>query len=411
MLVVDDDAPNRDLLGRRLEQHGFKVCLAASGVEALDLLGRQRCDLVLLDVMMPVMSGLEVLSAIRRSATTSTLPIVMVTAKTDSRDIVEALGLGADDYLTKPVDFPVALARVRAQLARAEAGRTTLALQRLGDLQHAQKLSAVGLLAGGVAHDFNNLLTAIYGYGELLQHDLPHDDKRQDDVRQILKAAESAASLTRQLLAFSRPRLATPQLTDVGAVATSMARLLRRVIGAHVALIVTRPDHLWPVFGDAGQLDHVIMNLVVNACDAMPDGGRLSLDLVNLEADGDGPRGIGSGQFVQLTVNDTGTGMDADTMARIFEPFFTTKALDRGTGLGLAMVRGIVEQMGGTITVSSHVGEGTTFRVLLPRAEVGAAAVPVAQAQARGPAQVRTPGTQAAAGRADSPDAGGQIPC
>jgi signal transduction histidine kinase len=364
VLVVDDERPNRDLLARRLGQHGFRVLTASGGTEALDALASRSCDLVLLDVMMPVMSGLEVLAAIRHNEAWRDLPVIMVTAKNESRDIVEALDLGADDYVTKPLDFPVALARVRAQLARVAAERAALARQRHGDLEHAQKISAVGQLAGGVAHDFNNLLTTIYGYGELLRDDLPCDDKRQDDVEHILKAAQTAASLTRQLLAYSRRHPSTPQVLDLGAVAFSMVRLLRRVIGEQIELSVQTPEELWPVFGDAGQLDQVVMNLVVNACDAMPHGGRLSLQLENAVAT---PPGSGAGDFVRLTVRDTGIGMSPETLARAFEPFFTTKGPSQGTGLGLAMVHHIIEQMGGTIAVTSAPGEGTTVRVLLPR--------------------------------------------
>ncbi len=365
VLVVDDEALNRDLLGRRLTQQGFRVVMAGSGQDALAALEAQPCDIVLLDVMMPGMSGLDVLTAIRRSAAWRELPVIMVTAKNESRDVVEALDLGADDYVTKPLDVPVALARVRAQLARVAAERAALALQRHGDLQHAQKLSAVGQLAGGVAHDFNNLLTAIYGYGEFLRDDLPRDDKRQDDVEHILKAAQTAAALTRQLLSFSRRHPAAPQITDLGAVAAAMAGLLRRVIGEQIELSVTRPERLWPVLGDAGQLDQVIMNLVVNACDAMPRGGRLWLQVENAPS-GAGPR---PGDFVRLTVRDSGAGMDAATLARACEPFFTTKAPGRGTGLGLAMVRQIVERMGGTLAITSTPGAGTTVTVLLPRSE------------------------------------------
>ncbi len=387
LLVVDDEAPNRDLLGRRLEHHGFRVILASSGAEALEALAAQSFDLALLDVMMPEMSGLDVLAAVRRSLAWRELPVIMVTAKSDSRDVVEALDLGADDYVTKPLDFPVTLARVRAQLTRAAAERAALALQRHGDLQHAQKLSAVGQLAGGVAHDFNNLLMAIHGHGEFLRDDLPQDDKRQGDVEHILKAAQTAAALTRQLLTLSRVHQTVPQAIDLGAAADSMARLLRRVICEQIELVVTRPKHLWQVLGDAGQLDQVILNLVVNACDAMPQGGRLAIDLENATMARDEQPG---GDLVRLTVRDTGCGMDDDTLARAFEPFFTTKAPAHGTGLGLATVRHVVEQLGGTIAVTSAPGAGTTVQVLLPRTEpeleVEVPVLPAGQARTSGTA-------------------------
>ena len=372
LLVVDDDELNRDMLSRRLEHHGFRVLRASTGAEALDVVGNQPCDLVLLDVMMPEMSGLEVLASLRRTSTSHHLPVIMVTARADSRSVVEALELGANDYVTKPIDLPVALARVGTQLARVEAERTALTLQRQCDLQHAQKLSAIGQLAGGVVHDFNNLLTTIQGRGELLQADLPDDDTRREDVGEILKAAKCAASLTRRLLTFSRKNSVTPRVVSLDEIVTSMATMLRRVIGKNVELVVKRADNLWSVRGDSGQLDQVIMNLVVNGRDAMPGGGRLSISLENVEiaATGDlDDRDGRPGQFVRMTVRDEGCGMGTETLSHIFEPFFTTKEPGRGTGLGLAMVHSIVEQWGGSITVDSELGRGTQFRVLLPRAE------------------------------------------
>ncbi|MEZ5419531.1 MAG: response regulator [Vicinamibacterales bacterium] len=360
---MDDDANNRDLLGRRLEQQGFDVRLAVDGPDALRVLAEESVDAVLLDVMMPGQSGLEVLTAIRSDPRTKELPVIMVTARGDSQDVVEALDLGASDYITKPIDFSVAMARVRAQLGRVTAERAALALQRHYDLQHAQKLSAIGLLAGGVAHDFNNLLTAIQGYGEFLLDDLGPGDARRQHVTHILRAADSAAGLTRQLLAFSRRQAAAPERLDPGGITRDMARLLRRVIGDRIALTVDVPEGIWPILGDAGQYDQVLLNLVVNACDAMPDGGTLRIAVENE------PSALpGQKDAVALTVTDTGCGIDDAALPHIFEPFFTTKGPGQGTGLGLSMVRTIAELFGGAVDVASRRGEGTRFRVRLPRA-------------------------------------------
>jgi signal transduction histidine kinase/ActR/RegA family two-component response regulator len=233
-------------------------------------------------------------------------------------------------------------------------------------LRHAQKMEAVGRLAGGVAHDFNNLLTVIRGYGELLNENLEADDTGKADVAEILKAAESASSLTRQLLVFSRKQLLAPKVVKLEEIVRGTEKMLRRLIGEDIELVVRSAPELWSVMADPGQLEQVVMNLALNARDAMPDGGSLIIELVNV----DEPHG----RYVVLTVTDNGCGMDASTLARIFEPFFTTKGEGRGTGLGLAMVHGIVEQSGGSIAVQSEPGRGTSFRVALPRAKEGVVA-------------------------------------
>jgi CheY-like chemotaxis protein len=239
-------------------------------------------------------------------------------------------------------------------------------------------MEAVGRLAGGVAHDFNNLLTAIRGYSELLVDDLDADDPRREDATQIMRAAETATSLTRQLLAFSRKQILSPKIVRLDKITASTESILRRLIGEDIDFSVRSAPDLWSVKADAGQIEQVVMNLAINARDAMPNGGRLTISLGNVivpaESTGRGPRG----ECVSMTVTDTGCGIDPETLAHIFEPFFTTKEEGRGTGLGLAMVDGIIEQSGGSIRVESTPGRGTCFRILLPRAEVDATApVPV----------------------------------
>jgi signal transduction histidine kinase/ActR/RegA family two-component response regulator len=240
-------------------------------------------------------------------------------------------------------------------------------------LRHAQKMEAVGRLAGGVAHDFNNLLTVIHGYGELLFESLGGDDRRRADVVQILKAGQSAGSLTRQLLVFSRKQLLAPKVVSLDDIVRGTEKMLRRLIGEDIELVVRSAPELWDVMADPGQLEQVVMNLALNARDAMPDGGSLRIELENLEDP--------EGQHVVMTVTDNGCGMDAATMSHIFEPFFTTKEEGRGTGLGLAMVHGIVEQSGGSIAVQSEPGRGTSFRVTLPRAKDGVVALEGPSAQ------------------------------
>ena len=236
------------------------------------------------------------------------------------------------------------------------------------ELRQAQKMDAVGRLAGGVAHDFNNLLTAIRGYAELLADDLDEHDGRRDDAMQIIRAADTAGSLTRQLLAFSRKQILAPKVLCLTEILCGMEKMLARLIGEDVELTVRSEPGLWSVKADSGQIEQVVMNLSVNARDAMPTGGRLSIALANVVTPEPPAAGL-SGEYVALSVTDTGSGMDADTIAHIFEPFFTTKDDGHGTGLGLAMVDGIIEQSDGTITVDSRPGHGTCFRILLPRVQ------------------------------------------
>ncbi len=240
-------------------------------------------------------------------------------------------------------------------------------------LRQAQKMEAVGQLAGGVAHDFNNLLTAIIGNTELLLRTIEPEDSRRLDVQEINRAAHRAATLTRQLLAFSRKQVLQPRIVDLNAVVAELTAMLRRIIGEHVELRLDLEPGLGRVLADPGQMEQVITNLAVNARDAMPTGGTLTIRTANVDPD-DVPLPSPEsspllGPQVALSVNDDGVGMDERTQARLFEPFFTTKELGRGTGLGLATVYGIVRQSGGHIRVSTRLLHGSTFTVYLPRAE------------------------------------------
>jgi signal transduction histidine kinase/CheY-like chemotaxis protein len=237
-------------------------------------------------------------------------------------------------------------------------------------LRHAQKMEAVGRLAGGVAHDFNNLLTAILGYSQLLERKLMHDPAGLEQIRMVFRAGEQAAALTRQLLAFSRKQILQPKVLNLNDLVRQTEKLLQRVIGEQITIVIETNAAVPRVQADPGQIEQVLMNLGVNARDAMPGGGTLTFRTANVEV---GPaeaeaRGDGAapGRYVALSVSDSGVGMDAVTRARIFEPFFTTKGPGRGTGLGLATVYGIVKQSQGMIRVESEPGQGCTFTVELP---------------------------------------------
>ncbi|MBE7211633.1 MAG: response regulator, partial [Gluconacetobacter diazotrophicus] len=248
------------------------------------------------------------------------------------------------------------------------------ALRQSGEqLRQAQKMEAVGRLAGGVAHDFNNLLTAILGYAELLVGRRDLDDTSRQNVEAIQKAGKQAAAVTHQLLAFSRKQVLQPRVIDLNALVCDFERILRRVIGEHIDLRTHAEAPSGRVRADPNQIEQVILNLGVNARDAMPRGGRLSIRTDNVHLDGAAARQLApelaGGDYVLLEVTDTGCGMDEEVKSRIFEPFYTTKGPGKGTGLGLATVYGVVKQSGGTTLVESAPGEGTTFRVYLPVAD------------------------------------------
>jgi len=239
--------------------------------------------------------------------------------------------------------------------------------------RQAQKMEAVGRLSGGVAHDFNNLLGVIIGYAEFLQEQLLPQNSLRGSVDEILKAGKRAASLTRQLLAFSRQQVLDPKVIDLNAAVSDMEKLLRRLIGEDIELQTSLNSNLGPVKADQGQFEQVILNLAVNARDAMPQGGKLTISTENFTMDESFvrryPYPVQPGPYIRLTVSDTGIGMDSDTKVRAFEPFLTTKGKGKGTGLGLATVYGVVKQSGGYIDIESAPGAGATFKIYLPRVD------------------------------------------
>ncbi|HZA91211.1 MAG TPA: ATP-binding protein, partial [Gemmatimonadales bacterium] len=278
----------------------------------------------------------------------------------------------------------------RARLVLAtditERTRTRAALHQSEEqLRQAQRMDAAGRLASGVAHDFNNLLTTIRGFSDLLLRDLPEEHVRRKDVEQIRKAADRGAALTRQLLSFGEPPTLQARALDLNVVVASMEGLLQRLIGADIRLTMRLRPNLGEVKMDSGQLEQILVNLVLNARDAMPSGGTLTVETGERQISGSARgRSVRPGRYLVLAVSDTGTGMDGDTLTHVFDPFFTSQPSGSRSGLGLSIVYGIVKQSGGGVRVSSEPGQGTTVKVFIPRLETGEADVGDTKASVRG---------------------------
>ncbi len=393
VIIVEDAEADANLMLRALRKGGFapqheRVETAAALRAAL---GRHPWDVILSDYSLPSFDALAALEVLRERG--DDVPFIVVSGSVGEDTAVAAMQAGATDYVMKDrlqrlapaVERAIAAAAVRHERRELES-----------QLLQAQKMEAVGRLAGGVAHDFNNLLTAILGSVELLLADTAAAAKGREELEIIREAATRAQDLIRQLLAFSARQVLRPSVLDLNQLVGNVSKMLRRVIGEDVRLATTLATDLGPVRADRGQLEQILVNLAVNARDAMPDGGQLTIATANVEHavghqtasphDHRSPPPPPPGPYVLLQVTDTGVGMSADVQAHLFEPFFTTKPRGKGTGLGLATVYGIVRQSGGHITVESTPGQGAQFRIYLPRVDAPVDAL-------AGPGAVRAPVT------------------
>lgn len=392
ILIVDDDPLNVDLLEAMLPEEKYVILRAYDGSEALEKAAEHLPDLILLDIMMPELSGYQVTRKLKDDPDTRHIPIVLVTALHGVEDKIKGLEMGADDFLSKPLDKTELTARVNSLLKvkayhdhllnyqkelEAEVARRTEKLklefikrqEAESQLVQAQKMEAIGTLAGGIAHDFNNILSAIMGYIELAMLDVGESTDLNRYLQQVLIAVNRARDLVDQILTFSRQTERELKPVQLKPILKEVFKLLRALLPATIEMQQDiKSESL--VLADPTQIHQLIINLCTNAAHAMDEkGGTLEVKLSDVKLGDsftDRHPGLCPGKFIELTVSDTGHGMAPEVMERIFDPFFTTKEKGKGTGIGLSAVHGIIKSHGGGITVTSETDKGSIFRVFLP---------------------------------------------
>lgn len=366
VLLVEDSEDDAALILRELQRGGYEVTSQRVYSRELmkEALTLKQWDLVICDYSMPNFSGTDALKMLREKD--PDIPFIYVSGTIGEETAVAAMRMGAQDYVMKD-SLKRLLPAIRRELHETKEKREHRQLEQR--VEQLQKFEAIGRLAGGIAHDFNNVLGVILGWAHLGCEEAPPDSRLCMHFQSIRDQAQKASGLTQQLLAFARRQVLQPRVLSLNDLVTSMTGLLRTALGEMVALKTNLDPTLYSTRADQTQLEQVVMNLCLNARDAMPNGGRLIVETTNMEIGEDFVRvhSYGrTGTFVVLSVSDSGIGMDRATTERIFEPFFTTKELGRGTGLGLSTVYGIVKQHDGFLNVYSELGKGTTFRIYLP---------------------------------------------
>lgn len=379
VLIVDDDEHNLLALKTVIEDVA-DVIAVSSGEQALRQLLKYEFAAILLDVFMPIMDGYETARLIRQREMSKGTPIIFLSAvNKEFEHLNRGYAMGAVDYVFKPVEPLILRSKVAVFVdlhkKKREIERIALQERRLREenqhvhreLAQAQKMDAVGKLTGGIAHDFNNLLAAVLGGLDLIQRQIPLNPGQQEIVDLTTRSARQGADLVKRLLAFSRRQELKAATVSCERLAASLNGLLSHTLGGLVQVEWTIEDGAWPILADENQLELALVNLILNARDAMQEGGRIEVIAENRVIDAHSS--LAAGDYVSLRVIDAGSGIPGEDIDRVFEPFYTTKEVGKGTGLGLSMVYGFATQSGGAIEVRSRIGVGTTFELLLPRAE------------------------------------------
>ncbi len=387
VLLIDDES-----FAETLIEHGLRACpnltlrYDADGAGAVALAKEVAASVVLVDLRMPGVDGFEVIRRLRADPETEDIPVILLSSEEDAEIKAKAFAGGANDYLVKWPDPRELTARVRYHndcfVARRQrdAAFVSLRLSQLelaasqSALHQAQKMEAIGQLTGGVAHDFNNVLQIIGGNLQLIKLIGGVSDAVRGRIDIALAGVERGAKLSSHLLAFARRQPLQAVVVDLAAMLRSMEEMTRRVLGPRATIASDIDGGLWSATVDPSQLNNVLLNLVINARDAMADGGTLTIRARNLAGGAAALAAVGSGDYVMLEVADSGAGMPAAVLERAFEPFFTTKPTGQGTGLGLSMAYGFVKQSGGEIVLESVPGQGTSVRIFLPRSSGAPAA-------------------------------------
>jgi len=373
VLIVEDSDDDAVTILRQVRREGYEVehQRVESAASMRAALAQNSWDIVICDHALPAFDSFAALNIVQESD--SDPPFIIVSGKIGEQVAVEAMRAGADDYIMKDRLIRLGPAIKREMQHAVERRRKHEADEvRVGleeQLQQSQKMEAVGQLAGGIAHDFNNLLTVITSYCSVLLKEIESDNAWHSDVSEMKNACDRATTLTQKLLAFSRKQVLQPTVIDLGQVVVEMESVLARLIGDQIDFAIQLDPRLKKIKADPSQTEQVVMNLVVNARDAISQAGRIVLSVRNVTLDDHASVKLGdlsSGDYLMLSVSDSGIGMDEETRSHIFEPFYTTKGVEKGTGLGLSTVFGIVKQSGGGIEVESEPSRGSNFHIYFP---------------------------------------------